>query len=76
MQIRVAGATGRKVINLPLSDSELNYQMHRMGVTGLVPKCRLVSAEGIDNPLSSFEGKIVNMDEVNYLAKRMESLTD
>ncbi len=76
MQIRVAGATGRKVINLPLSDSELNYQMHRMGVTGLVPKCRLVSAEGADNPLSSLEGKIVNMDEVNYLAKRMESLTD
>ncbi len=76
MQIRVAGATGRKVIKLPLSDSELNYQMHRIGVTGLAPKCRLVSAEGTDNPLSSLEGKIVNMDEVNYLAKRMESLTD
>lgn len=29
-----------------------------------------------DNPLHRFEGQTVNMDEVNFFAKRMESLTE
>ena len=67
---------GRKSIELPLSDAELNFQMRRIGIEETVPMCRLVEVSEQDNPLHKFEGQTVNMDEVNFFAKRMESLTE
>lgn len=73
MRIKVAGGTG--VIELPMSDAELNFCLRRMGVRDVVPRCSLVRVMDAENPLSRLEGQIVNMDEVNFFAKRMESLT-
>lgn len=73
MRIKVAGGTG--VIELPMSDAELNVRLRRMGVRDVVPRCSLVRVMDAENPLSRLEGQIVNMDEVNFFAKRMESLT-
>lgn len=73
MRIKVAGGTG--VIELPMSDAELNVRLRRMGVRDVVPRCSLVRVMDAGNPLSRLEGQIVNMDEVNFFAKRMESLT-
>ena len=67
---------GRKNIELPLSDAKLNFQMRRMGIEETVPMCRLVEVPEKDNPLQQLEGQTVNMDEVNYFAKRLESLTE
>lgn len=73
MRIKVAGGTG--VMEFPMSDSELNARLRRMGVCDVVPRCSLVRVMDEGNPLSRLEGQIVNMDEVNFFAKRMESLT-
>ena len=72
MRIKVLSG-GRKSIELPLSDAELNFQMRRIGIEETVPMCRLVEVSEKDNPLQRFEGQTVNMDEVNFFAKRMES---
>ena len=75
MRIKVLSG-GRKSIELSLSDAELNFQMRRIGIEETVPMCRLVEVSEKDNPLQRFEGQTVNMDEVNFFAKRMESLTE
>lgn len=75
MQIKVLSG-GRKSIELPLSDAELNFQMRQIDIEETVPMCRLVEVPEKDNPLHRFEGQTVNMDEVNFFAKRMESLTE
>ena len=75
MRIKVLSG-GRKNIELPLSDAELNLQMRWIGIEETVPMCRLVEVSEKDNPLHRFEGQTVNMDEVNFFAKRMESLTE
>lgn len=75
MRIKVLSG-GRKNIELSLSDAELNFQMRRIGIEETVPMCRLVEVSEKDNPLHRFEGQTVNMDEVNFFAKRMESLTE
>lgn len=41
MRIKVLSG-GRKNIELPLSDAELNFQMRRIGIEETVPMCRLV----------------------------------
>ena len=73
MRIKVLSG-GRKSIELPLSDAELNFQMRRIGIEETVPMCRLVEVSEKDNPLQRFEGQTVNVDEVNFFAKRMESM--
>ena len=75
MRIKVLSG-GRKSIELPLSDAELNFQMKRIGIEETVPVCRLVEASEKDNPLCKFEGQTVNMDEVNFFAQRMDCLTE
>lgn len=75
MRIKVLSG-GRKNIELSLSDAELNFQMRRIGIEETVPICRLVEVSEQDNPLHKFEGQTVNMDEVNFFAKRMKSMTE
>lgn len=75
MRIKVLSG-GRKNIELPLSDAELNFQMMRIGIEETVPMCRLVEVSEKDNFLQRFEGQTVNVDEVNFFAKRMESMTE
>lgn len=75
MRIKVLSG-GRKNIELPLSDVELNFQMRRIDIGETVPMCRLVEVSEKDNPLHLLEGQTINMDEVNFFAKRMESLTE
>ena len=50
MRIKVLSG-GRKSIELPLSDAELNFQMRRIGIEETVPMCRLVEVSEKDNPL-------------------------
>lgn len=75
MRIRVLNG-GQRTIELPLSEEELNFRMKRSGVEETVPICRLAEVPEKDNPLHRLEGRTVNMDEVNFFARRMESLTE
>lgn len=74
MRIRVLNA-GRHVVAFPVSDAELNLRMKGIGIEDTVPVCRMVEVLEKDNPLQRFAGQTLNMDEVNFFAKRMESLS-
>ena len=50
--------------------------MKQIGVDESIPQCKLIGVRDKANPLAPFIDQIVNLDEVNFLAKRMESLTD
>lgn len=67
---------GHRSIELPLSDEELNFQMRQMGIRETIPKGKLVKVSEKDNPLQKLEGQFLNMDEVNFFARRMEHLTE
>lgn len=67
---------GHRSIELPLSDKELNFQMRQMGIRETIPKGKLVKVSEKDNPLQKLEGQFLNMDEVNFFARRMEHLTE
>ena len=76
MKIRVTNGMNRRDVELPMSDSELTLHMKQIGVDESIPKCKLIEVRDKGNPIAPFIGHIVNLDEVNFLAKRMESLTD
>lgn len=67
---------GHRSIELPLSDEKLNFQMRQMGIRETIPKGKLVKVSEKDNPLQKLEGQFLNMDEVNFFARRMEHLTE
>lgn len=67
---------GYRSMELPLSDEELNFQMRQMGIRETIPKSKLVKVSEKDNPLQKLEGQFLNMDEVNFFARRMEHLTE
>lgn len=76
MKIRVTNGMNRRDVELPMSDSELTLHMKQIGVDESIPKCKLIEVRDKGNPIAPFIGQIVNLDEVNFLAKRMEGLTD
>ena len=67
---------GHRSMELPLSDKELNFQMRQMGIRETIPKSKLVKVSEKGNPLQKLEGQFLNMDEVNFFARRMEHLTE
>ena len=76
MKIRITNGMNRRDVELPMSDSELILHMKQIGVDESIPQCKLIGVRDKANPLAPFIDQIVNLDEVNFLAKRMESLTD
>ena len=63
-------------LELPMSDSGLSMRMKMEGCEDVNPVCKLLKVMDEDNPLQRLEDYVVNMDEVNYFASRMESLTN
>lgn len=76
MKLKVSYANSRIVVDLPMKDSDLNARMKLIGEENTIPWCKLLLVLEDDNPLVRLEGHAVNMDEVNYFARRMESLTE
>lgn len=76
MKLKVSYANSRIVVDLPMKDSDLNAQMKRIGEDNTIPWCKILLVLEDDNPLVRLEGHAVNMDEVNYFARRMESFND
>ena len=76
MRIRVANGTRRDDITLPMEDGDLTDRMEGIGIGDIQPKCMLVTCIDGDPITGRLKGRMVDMDEVNYLIKRLESLTD
>ncbi len=75
MRIRVENDKNQSNMRLPATDVEMNFWMRRIGVEEVIPYCSIRTVIGEGNPLSVLEGKRVNMDEVNFLAKRLAGMT-
>lgn len=75
MKIRISGNGGRKEINLPVKDAELAHLTKLVGDGTESLWYRLEYVQEERNPLKKLTGQKVNMDEINFFAKRMESLT-
>ena len=76
MKIKIVYAYKVIELELPMSDSGLSLRMKLEGCEDVNPVCKLLKVMDEDNPLQRLEDYVVNMDEVNYFARRMESLTD
>lgn len=63
-------------IDFPVTDAELNLEMRKMGIYEKIPKCKVVEVLEKNNPLELLAGNVLNLDEVNFFARRMESLTE
>lgn len=75
MKVRVSGNTGYRDMELPMDDAKLAWLMERIGGSSKNLWCTMEKAWGERNPLQRFIGRNVNMDEVNFFAKRMASFT-
>lgn len=75
MKLRISGSRGHREINLPVKDAELAHLGKLIGDGTENPCYRLEHVREEQNPLQKLIGQNVNMDEVNFFAKRMESLT-
>lgn len=75
MKLRISGSRGHREINLPVKDAELAHLGKLIGDGTENPRYRLEHVREEQNPLQKLIGQNVNMDEVNFFAKRMESLT-
>jgi hypothetical protein len=74
MKLRISGSRGHREINLPVKDAELAHLGKLIGDGTETPWYRLEHVWEEQNPLQKLIGQNVNMDEVNFFAKRMESL--
>ena len=74
MRIKVLN-NRQNYFKFPMTDAELNFEMRRLGIKETVPMCKIVDVSEDDNLMGLLEGETVNMDEVNFFARRLESLT-
>jgi len=66
----------RRTIELPASDASLGVILKSWGVTERIPKCKVTGFLRSEIPLDSLVNEVVMIDEVNFFAKRLESLTE
>ena len=76
MQVRISGNKKFVDMELPVEDAVLAWQLGQIGNESGNLYCTLESAWGERNPLQRLTGQRVNMDEINFYAKRLDSLTE
>lgn len=74
MRIKVLN-NRQNFLKFPMTDAELNLEMRRLGIKETVPMCKIVDVLEDNNLMNLLKGEIVNMDEVNFLARRLGSLS-
>ncbi len=62
-------------LDFPMKDMELWLELKKIGVTDISPVLKLMDADPDKGVLHRMIGEMVNLDEVHFLIKRMESLT-
>lgn len=75
MKVRVSGNAGCRDMELPVEDAELAWLAERIGGGSGNLWCTLKKAWGERNPLRRLTGQEINMDELNFFAKRLDSFT-
>ncbi len=63
-------------IPFPISDLGLTIKLKKIGMTDIVPVCRIIKVSEDAEALTIFRGKEVNLDELNFLIRRLEGLDD
>lgn len=76
MRIRVSGNGKFRDVELPVEDAVLAWEMGQLGNDNGNLYCTLEMTWGDRNPLQRLTGQNINMDEINFFAKRLDSFTD
>lgn len=76
MRINVSENGKSLNVELPVEDAELAWQMKRLGYKNGNLCCTLETAWGEHSPLQRLVGQSINMDELNFFAKRFDSFTE
>ena len=76
MRIRVSGNGKFRDVELPVEDAVLAWEMGQLGNDNGNLYCTLEMTWGDRNPLQRFSGQNINMDEINFFAKRLDSFTE
>lgn len=66
----------RKVIEFPTSDARLTGFLKSWGMEYRIPKCKVTGIYRTEIPLDCLINEVVMVDEVNYLSKRLEALSE
>ena len=66
----------RRTVELPASEASLGCLLKSWGLTERIPKCKVAGFLRTEIPLDSLVNEVVMVDEVNYLARRIEALSE
>ena len=76
MKIRAKNREQTVDMTLPVTDMDMQYYMKRIGIENVMPVC-CISEVGDEPPYFGFlKGQTVNMDELNFFARRMDGMTE
>lgn len=73
IRIKICNNDKSAELSLPCKDSEMQYILKRIHAEAEIPPQAFVKEIIHPAALTLLEGRFVNLDELNFLAKRMES---
>ena len=76
MKIRAKNGEQTVDITLPATDMDIQYCMKRIGIEDIVPVCCISEVRDEPSYFGFLKGQTVNMDELNFLARRLDGMTE
>lgn len=76
MKIRAKNGEQTVDITLPATDMDIQYCMKCIGIEDIVPVCCISEVWDEPSYLGFLKGQTVSMDELNFLARRLDGMTE
>ena len=76
MKIRAKNGEQTVDITLPATDMDIQYCMKCIGIEDIVPVCCISEVRDEPSYFGFLKGQTVNMDELNFLARRLDGMTE
>ena len=76
MKIRAKNGGQTVDITLPATDMDMQYCMKCIGIEDIVPVCCISEVWDEPSYLGFLKGQTVNMDELNFFARRLDGMTE
>lgn len=74
MKVRLTNGTKQCGIELPADGAWLTWKMNRLEMDDSCPQCTLTWVREVYNPLNTLVGTVVDINELNFLTKRLETM--
>ena len=76
MKIRAKNGEQTVDITLPATDMDIQYCMKCIGIEDIVPVCCISEVWDEPSYFGFLKGQTVSMDELNFLARRLDGMTE